>query len=1009
MPQATTKKSYKDTLNLPKTDFPMRANLAQNEPISQKQWAQSKLYEKAVAARRNGKPFVFHDGPPYANGSIHVGHLLNKVLKDLVVRSRLLMGNHCPYVPGWDCHGLPIEHKVMTELVESGKAEKINSLDDDTRRMVIRRECAKYAEKFVKLQAGQMQRLLTLADYENPYLTMNPRYERAVLEVFAELIEQGVVYRALKPVHWSIANQTALAEAELEYEDRTDLSIYVDFEAADREAVARAFGVELDETPSFMIWTTTPWTLPANLAIAVHERFRYALVRVDGNVTVIARELVQRVTEAANAESVEVLAETDGATLVGLRYRHPFCSCGGAGVGGTGVPPVGSAPYCVVSADYVTLEDGTGLVHTAPGHGAEDYATGKVQGLDIYCPVQDDGTFDDTVPDWLRGLSVWDANEKITQHLRDSGHLFYSHEFTHSYPHDWRSKTPVIFRSTEQWFIAVDAPLAKAHGLQSVGVTNENQTLRTLALRATNSEIAFIPEWGRNRMRGMLESRPDWCISRQRAWGLPIPAFRLPSGEIFMTAASVRAVAQVVGEKGSDAWFTDSPDQLLAQYNAQSDRDAPPCLQASKPSSLSKTYDIFDVWFESGSSWNAVMRERGLGYPVDLYLEGSDQHRGWFQLSLLPALGVTGASPFRSVLTHGFMVDKDGRKMSKSGGNALDVDELLKHHGADVCRWWVSSLAFENDIKVDPSFFDLAGESYRKVRNTVRFLLSNLYDFNPGSDGGKNGGTGVSPVRTGMCIDLKSLSPTSIDAYIVSEGRKLESEVMRAYETYEFRRANLAIYDFCNETLSAFYCAAVKDRLYCDAPDSPRRRATQAVMWTLLEVLCRLLAPILPHTADEAYRDLWKDRAKCVHLETRAQAPDIAADPDWPAALAAREHALKALETAKQRGVENPLDAEVVLPDAKGVLRKFAADFADMLGVSRVRFEYHDAPRRVSIEEGVTPPEELRDAERRGTILINDLRDEPRCERSWKRDGTVKKRSDGGMLSDRDARAIGME
>ena len=951
----STKTNYKKTLNLPKTDFPMRAGLTQNEPHSQKRWEQMKLYDTALAQRANAEPFVFHDGPPYANGLLHTGHLLNKVLKDFVVRTRLMSGKHCAYVPGWDCHGLPIEHMVMTELFASGKIKKLNQLDQDTRRMAIRRECAKYAQKYQKLQTAQMQRLLTLADYEHPYLTMTADYEKAVLEVFADLVEQGLVYRALKPVHWSIANQTALAEAELEYYDKQDVSIYVDFEAVDRDAVAKVFGVELDQTPSFMIWTTTPWTLAANLAIAVHQKYRYSLVRTDGNITVLGSELVDAVTKAGGAESVEVLAETGGSDLVGLEYRHPFCDRVSA----------------VVLADYVTLEDGTGLVHTAPGHGEEDYQTGLREGLDIYCPVLGDGTYDDTVPDWLRGMSIWDANEKIVEHLRASGHLFHDHTFTHSYPHDWRSKTPVIFRATEQWFIGVDQPSARS-----------GATLRSLALTAADCEIRFVPEWGRNRMRGMLESRPDWCISRQRSWGLPIPAFRNAAGEVLLTAASVRAVAKVVGEKGSDAWFTESPEVLLGSYDPADDPDAPASFRTSdlkaQASSLLKTYDILDVWFESGTSWNAVMRQRGLGFPADLYLEGSDQHRGWFQTSLLPSLAVTGRSPFKTVLTHGFTVDKDGRKMSKSLGNTIDVEDLLKAYGADVCRWWVSSAAFENDIKMDMAFFDQASETYRKVRNTLRFLLSNLTDFVPSTSNAP--GTGV---------DLAKIDPTSIDAFVLAEAAQMQGKVRAAYDDYEFRKAHQLIYDFCNDTLSAFYCAAVKDRLYCDKPDSPRRRCTQTVMWGLTDVLCRLLAPLLPHTADEAYRSLWKDvdcaSERCVHLTDFADLGKVAeSDTAWPKVMDVRAAALKALEDAKERGIDNPLDAEVVLADPEGIFERFQADLADMLGVSRVQFS------------------------KGGQITINSLQDEPRCERSWKRDGTVKQRSDGGMLCDRCAEAVGV-
>ena len=934
---------YKSTLNLPKTDFAMKANLSQAEPLTVKRWQDEALYDTVQAARANAPLYSFHDGPPYANGSIHLGHLLNKVLKDIVVRSRLMDGMRVPYVPGWDCHGLPIEHKVVTDMNEKGKLQKVMELPDDQRRMIIRRECQTYADKFVKLQAGQMQRLLTLADYANPYLTMKPAFEGAVIEDFADLVEQGLVYRALKPVHWSIANRTALAEAELEYEDRQDLSVYVDFEAADREAVERVFGCELDCTPSFTIWTTTPWTLPANLAIAVHADYRYAVVEVDGNLAIMASDLVAKVTKLAGSDKVRIVAETDGAKLVGLKYRHPFCD----------------RESSVVAADYVTLEDGTGLVHTAPGHGAEDYRTGLKEGLETYCPVRDDGTYDDTVPAWLRGKSVWDANKEITEHLRQSGHLYHDHVFTHSYPHDWRSKTPVIFRATEQWFIGVDRA-TKRDGI----------SLRALALDATGKSAAeggidFVPSWGRNRMRGMLESRPDWCISRQRAWGLPIPAFRTEAGEILLTSGTVRAIAKRFREKGSDAWFTDGPAELLAHWNAAADPDAPKGVDISK---LVKLYDIFDVWFESGSSWNAVLRERGLGFPADLYLEGSDQHRGWFQLSLLPALGATGKPPFKALVTHGFIVDKDGKKMSKSIGNTIEVEDLLKQVGAEVCRWWVFSVPYEGDIKVDMSFFTTAGESYRKIRNTVRYLLSNLYDYTPSAD---------------EAAQLAKTDPNSIDGWALGEFCKLQEAVLASYRGANFRDAQVAIFDFCNSTLSSEWFAATKDRLYCDRADGTRRRATQRAMNAVAEGLIRMLAPVLPHTADEAWRALKGADAKSVVFEQHVPIT-FAGAAGWPAVFAARESAMKALEEAKSQGIENSLDAGLVIPDADGTLKPFAAELADLMGVSRVTLD---------------PAAKL--------VSVTDLREEPRCERSRKRDGTVRERADGGLLSDRDAEAVG--
>jgi len=954
-------RTYKKSLNLPKTGFPMKANLIQNEPASLKRWDKVASYE-ALRARKNGKPkFVFHDGPPYANGSIHLGHLMNKCLKDFVVRSKGMAGFDVPYVPGWDCHGLPIEHKVMLNLVESGKAKKLATLEPSAAKMAIRRECKKYAEKYVKIQAGQMKRLLTQADYEDPYLTMQPAYEGAVLEVLAGLVAKGLVFRALKPVHWSVANETALADAELEYMDREDTSVYVDFEAADGGAVCAAFEVDADDvgqTPSFMIWTTTPWTLPANLAVAVHERFTYVLARVDGNVTVVVEDLLESVTKQAGCESVEVLAKATGDKLVGLRYKHPFCDKPPRPHGHPDADT--SACYQIVAAEYVTVEDGSGLVHTAPGHGVDDYQTGLRVGLPVYCPVRGDGTYDHTVPEWLRDMSIWDANEKVTERLRWSGHLFHDNKFMHSYPHDWRSKTPVIFRSTEQWFVGVDTEM------ESGG------TLRGKAMEAVaeGGSVGFVPEWGRNRMRGMLESRPDWCISRQRSWGLPIPAFMTGDGSAFMTEASVAAIAKLFREEGSDAWFTKEPSELLVHYSPEDDPAAPDDFD---PSLLKKGGDILDVWFESGSSWNAVMRER-LGddaFPVELYLEGSDQHRGWFQLSMLPSIGVMGRPPYKTLLTHGFMNDKDGRKLSKSAGHT--IENLFDNYGADVLRWWVASLAYEGDVKVDDDFFVIAGESYRKVRNTVRFLLSNLYDFTSGEH----------------CVDCCALDPKSIDAWALAEFDKLSADVKDAFEKYNFRRAHTAIYHFCSDTMSSVYLAATKDRLYCDAADSPRRRRTQTVMWDIADGLSRLIAPFMCHTADEVYRTLRKaekDDPMCVHFQEFLPPFGANADAGWGAVMEARHAGLLALEHAKADGIDNPLDAGLVFPDPDGVLAGFAIeDLADLCGVSRA-----------SLDSAAT------------AVVVQDLRDEPRCERSRKRDGTVKERSDGGLLTDRDAAVVGV-
>jgi len=960
---ASTRPNYKKTLNLPRTAFPMRANLVQNEPASLKRWARIDVYQRLrQRAEQGGEPrFSFHDGPPYANGPIHIGHLVNKCLKDFVIRTRSMMGLDTPFIPGWDCHGLPIEHKVVSEMIDKGEMAKIETLDEAKRRVIVRKACEGSAQKYIKLQSEQMRRLLTVGDYQNPYLTMSPDYERATLEVFAEMVEQGLVFRALKPVHWSIANETALAEAELEYYERTDPSVYVEFEATDRSAVEKAFGLEpaaIDRTPTFMIWTTTPWTLPANLAIAAHPRLRYALVDLAGSITVLAEDLVEAVAKKAGADSVRTIATAEGERLVGLRYAHPFID-GGALAKRLGTEGI----HRLVPGEYVTTEDGTGLVHTAPGHGAEDYQTGLKESLPVYCPVRGDGTYDESVPDWLRGVQVFAANEAITEKVRATGHLFHDEAFSHSYPHDWRGKTPVIFRATEQWFVGVDRPSKRdARSLRQAAAEGVEQT-------------RFLPAWGRNRLRGMLETRPDWCISRQRAWGLPIPAFFTPEGETLLTPTSVRCVAKAIGEDGSTAWFTETPERLLRHYDPAGDPDAPEGLDLS---TLRKGGDIFDVWFESGSSWNAVLRHRApngdaeINFPADLYLEGSDQHRGWFHLSLLCALGAHGEAPFKTLLTHGFVVDKEGRKMSKSLGNTIDVDDLLKEYGAEVCRWWVASLAYENDVKADASLVGDAGELYRKVRNTLRFMLSNLSDFDSAG----------APEETP--------APTSLEAWALSAFDDLRDRVVDAYERYDFRGATSLLYQFCNETMSATYLAAVKDRLYCDDPESPRRRRTQSTLWRLADGLCRLLAPVLAHTADEAHRSLRgaasEDNA-CVHLERFPERSGAAADEAWSVALSMRDRAMSALERVRgEGGVENPLDAGLRLPDPEGALRGFdPVDLADLMGVSRVELT----------AEG-------------GEVDVLDLRAEPRCERSWKRDGTVRERSDGGMLSDRDAEAIGV-
>ncbi|MDP6637391.1 MAG: isoleucine--tRNA ligase [Phycisphaerae bacterium] len=979
------KKTYKKTLNLPKTDFDMRAGLVKKEPELQAKWADEGLYEKIREARAGSPGFILHDGPPYANGNIHMGTALNKVLKDMVVRVKTMCGMDAPYLPGWDCHGLPIEAKVMEKL-----GEKAKELDAT----VIRRICAEYAEKFVNLQRTQFKRLGVMGQFEEPYLTMNPAYEAAGLEVFARLVEEGLVFRQLKPVHWSIANQTALADAELEYHDREDSSIFVAMElVSGTEAIPHKEG----DRVALAIWTTTPWTLPANKAAAISPRFEYACVHVDtedGAFTlVLADARLEAMLEAISAtrpgwlKSHEVLARVAGQELLDasepITYAHPLSE-------GVTCP--------LVAADYVTLEDGTGIVHTAPGHGLEDYHTGLSNKLDIYCPVQADGTFDDTAPDWLQGVVVWDANEMVIDHLKEKALLLACQTITHSYPHDWRSKTPTIFRATEQWFIGVDKPLS-----------GSARTLREMAAEAcsTHAEdggVDFIPAWGQNRIAGMIDSRPDWCISRQRSWGLPIPVFFNAAGAPLVTPASIRAVAKTFAEKGSDSWFALSPGELLGDYDPSADENLENADQFPV-SDLTAGSDIFDVWFESGSSWFAVAKGRGLvdDIPVDMYLEGSDQHRGWFQLSLLPALGAQQCPPFRTVLTHGFVVDEDGKKMSKSIGNVIDVMEQLDKRGADILRLWIASQNYQDDVRCSEDLIAQSEDAYRKIRNTLRFALAACGDFDPATD---------------------STEPAdhSVDLWMKLQLDVLVRDVREMLDRYEFHRAARLVYEFCTVQASNIYLSAVKDRLYCDATDSPRRRSSQTTIHRMLMTLVKLLAPIMPHTCQEVWDHIPNrsaDEPESVHLAllpecdiatldvAEAIAPvttDEAAGWSWtlqpgPAwiwekLMELRQSGLLKLEALRNAGVKNPLDAEVIFKiaadndQATALIESHLSELEDLLGVGYAHIEHVD---------------ELPEGEVVQVDVLDSREKYQRCNRSWKRRPDVGSDSNYPDLSARDA------
>jgi len=901
-------KGYRDTLNLPKTSFSMKANLVQREPQLRKEWAEKNIYGRIRQARKGAPVFTLHDGPPYANGDIHMGHVINKVLKDFVVKYKTMAGFDAPYVPGWDCHGLPIEAKVVAEL-----GDQVREMS----RPDIRKACQKYASKYVKIQSRQFQELGIFGDFENPYLTFTPQYEAGILEVFAEMVDKGLVYKQLKPIHWSVGCETALAEAELEYQDISSPSIFVNFPVA-KESVSRLVElgmVEEEEARSaqvcFMIWTTTPWTLVANLAVAVHPYLDYRAIsyQKDGNkfVSILVTERIEAAVSGGGLEEgqYKVSEKTvKGRELEGLRYEHPFVDAN----------PTDKDAYMVICAEYVTTEDGTGLVHIAPGHGLEDYVSGQKYGLAIYSPVMDDGRYDDTVPDWLRGKCVLEVDTEVENRLQEKGLLFAQDEIMHSYPHCWRSKMPVIFRATEQWFISVDKELP------GVG-----KSLRDLALERVRN-VRWIPAWGEKRIAGMLESRPDWCISRQRSWGLPIPAFFVNSdGEALMTKDSVLAVAKHIAEKGSDSWFTDSPREILGE-----DFELPEGFDFDE---LQKEENIFDVWFESGCSWYSAASKAGWPVPVDLYLEGSDQHRGWFQLSLLPALGAIGKEPFKNVLTHGFTVDDKGMKQSKSLGNYVNAQEEVAKYGSDVLRLWVASVNYQEDIRCNDELIGRTQDAYRKIRNTLRYLLGNIDDFDPSE----------------KAVAYEDMF--EIDKWAIQRLQKLIANVIDGYENFVFHRVFSLIYNFCTVEMSSIYMDVLKDRMYCDGSDSLSRRSGQTAMYRILDCLVRMLAPILVHTAEEVWSAMrFKSQdAESVHLAEIPKVDDSidwrSEEPKWQKIMSLRDEVLRVLEGLRQEqkiGSNQEASVNVYCADEElaEILNKFGLEqFAALCIVSEIKLQ----------------------------------------------------------------------
>jgi isoleucyl-tRNA synthetase len=947
------KHNYRDTLNLPETSFSMKANLVQREPQMRKRWAEEKIYARIREARKGSPLYTLHDGPPYANGDIHMGHVINKVLKDFVVKYRTMTGFDAPYIPGWDCHGLPIESKVMTDL-----GEKAKSMPKEQ----IRRDCMKYAGKYVKIQSRQFQDLGVFGDFDNPYLTFKPSYEAGILEVFAELVGKELVFKQLKPIHWCVGCETALAEAELEYKDVASPSIFVNFPATD-ETIKRlvAMGLVTSEQAQqacvcFMIWTTTPWTLAANLAVAVHPFLDYTAIsyQKDGRkfVSVVAIDRLKAVVHAGGLKEGEyhvAEARIKGTDLEGLRYKHPFVEQN----------PTDKDAYMVIPADYVTTEDGTGLVHTAPGHGMEDYVSGQRYGLAVYSPVMDDGRYDDTVPQWLRGRCVLDVEKDVNNYLREQGWLFAQGQIQHSYPHCWRSRDPVIFRATEQWFVGVDKPLP-----------DTGKTLRQMAMESVE-HVQWIPGWGQKRIAGMLESRPDWCISRQRSWGLPIPVFVMPDGRPLLTKESVLAVARHTEKHGSDSWFTHTPRQILGD-----DFPLPPGFHLDE---LQREENIFDVWFEAGCSWYSVCQRREhWSIPVDMYLEGSDQHRGWFQLSLLPALGAIEQPPFKSVLTHGFTVDDKGIKQSKSLGNYVNAQDEVTKYGADILRLWASSVNYQEDVRCTDELIGRTQDAYRKIRNTLRYLFGNINDFDPAKD----------------AVPYEQM--LEIDQWAMQRLQKLIAETTEAYDTFTFHRVFSLVYNFCSVEMSSIYMDVLKDRMYCDAADSPSRRSGQTAMYHVLSTLVRMFAPVLVHTAEEAWEAMKVKPEACdsVHL---AHMPKVDPSIDyagqeakWQKLMALRDEALRVLEGLRRdKIIASNQEASVTMhcaPEDAAALKAFGLQqFATLCIISEVKLE--DGAAQTTVTAGKSPY--------------------PKCQRCWNYWPSVGTSAEHPDICDRCAAVIG--
>ena len=916
--------NYKNTMNLPQTDFAMRGNLPANEPKRLEKWESSRLYERILEKNKDGEPFILHDGPPYANGPIHIGHAFNKILKDFVVKSHAQRGYFTPYIPGWDCHGQPIEHEVEKKL----GTEKMREMPQAE----VRRLCREWAERFVDVQRDGFKRLGVNGDWDHPYLTFQPTFESANVEVFKKLYLDGAVYRGRKPIHWCKHCHTALAEAEIEYSDETSPSIYVKFKLLSLpEAFAKA-GVELGHA-YVLIWTTTPWTLPANVAVSFGPDLDYCFVKVGSDYLLFAHEMVEQVADVVGWEEFEVVKGADQKPLLmkGDQFADVTYEC----------PILTDKVGRVVWGDHVTLESGTGAVHTAPGHGVEDYLVGQQFGLDTLMPVDDDGHFMDTVPHFA-GMDTDDANPHIISWLQERGTLVAEKKISHSYPHCWRCHEPVIFRATDQWFVSM-----------------EKTGLREAALDQIHNHVTWVPSWGVNRIGSMVADRPDWCISRQRSWGVPIPVFKCAKcGEIVASEATFDAVIELFNTEGADAWFTKDPNEYLPEGT---------CCEACGSSELVPEKDILDVWWESGVSHVGVLKHRAeadhLRWPADMYLEGSDQHRGWFQSSLLLGTGAYGRAPYESVVCCGFTVDENGEKMSKSKGNGIDPKEVTDKYGADVLRLWVASTDYSVDVSIGDTILQRTSDAYRRFRNTFRFLLGSLSDFDSEKD----------------TVSLDQMP--AIDKWALLRLREVLRDVEKGYDEYRFHQVFRVLYEYVINDLSAVYMDVAKDRLYSEAPNSSARRSAQTVLMNILDVLVRVMSPILSFTCDEVWEHYpLADRE-------RAGRPDTVQLAGWPTdadfapslpsgdevsrlmatfnvALATREAVTKALEEARNAKVigksqEARLRVSASEADASALHSLSKADLCELFIVAEVEIDadaaVEDGAPSVTVEKTLLP------------------------------------------------------